>query len=128
LWYFVNSGPTPSLSHSTSPFFVKGFFKIGSHRTFCLGQLQAVILQISASWVARITGVSHWHLVSFFFLNMTWATQLSASSFQDHFPSALFWKGVWAYSTVVVSRVDYGLPFLPSAMAHFTSRVVSYNP
>jgi hypothetical protein len=49
------------LSHSTSPFFFfcEGFFEIGSHGTTCLGWLQTVILLISASWVARITGVSH---------------------------------------------------------------------
>jgi hypothetical protein len=29
--------------------------------TICLGWLQTSILLISASWVARITGVSQWH-------------------------------------------------------------------
>jgi hypothetical protein len=48
------------LSHSTSPFFVMGFFEIGS-QTICLGWLQTVIFLICASLVARITGVSHWH-------------------------------------------------------------------
>jgi hypothetical protein len=45
------------LSHSTSPFifFVIGFFKIGSFQLFAQAGL---ILLISASWVARITGVS----------------------------------------------------------------------
>jgi hypothetical protein len=37
------------LSHSTSPIFVKGFFKIGSCRTICPGLLQTRILLISAS-------------------------------------------------------------------------------
>jgi hypothetical protein len=32
--------------------------------TICWGWLQIVILLISASWVARITGVSHWHPTS----------------------------------------------------------------
>jgi hypothetical protein len=51
-----------TLSHSTSPiFFVKGFL-IGSHGTICLGWLQTAILLISLSWIARITGVSHWRL------------------------------------------------------------------
>jgi hypothetical protein len=53
-----------TLSHSASPFFVKGFFRIGSQeRTISLQWLQRTsILLISASWVARITGVSQWHL------------------------------------------------------------------
>jgi hypothetical protein len=37
------------LSHSTSPIFVKGFFKTGSHELFCPGWLQTAILLISAS-------------------------------------------------------------------------------
>jgi hypothetical protein len=41
------------------PFFVKGFFEIGSRRTMCLGWLGTSILLISASWLARITGMSH---------------------------------------------------------------------
>jgi hypothetical protein len=31
-------------------------------RTICLGWLWTVILLISASWVVRITGMSHWRL------------------------------------------------------------------
>jgi hypothetical protein len=50
-----------TLSRSTSPIFVKFFFKIRSHRPICPGWLQTAILLISASWVARITSVSHWH-------------------------------------------------------------------
>jgi hypothetical protein len=38
-----------TLSHSTSPFVVKGFFEIGSCGTICLGWLRTVILLISAS-------------------------------------------------------------------------------
>jgi hypothetical protein len=29
--------------------------------TICLGWPQTAVLLISASWVARITGMSHWH-------------------------------------------------------------------
>jgi hypothetical protein len=47
-------------SHSTSSIFVLGIFKIVS-QTICLGWLWTVILLLSASWVARITGVSHQH-------------------------------------------------------------------
>jgi hypothetical protein len=52
-FFFVVLG----LEHRASPWatppahlFVIGFFKTGSHKLF-------------ASWVARITGVSHWHLL-----------------------------------------------------------------
>jgi hypothetical protein len=43
------------------PFFLMGFFKIGSHKLFAQGWLQTMILLISVSWVARITGVSYQH-------------------------------------------------------------------
>jgi hypothetical protein len=33
----------------------------GVSQTFCLGLPQIIILLISSSWVARITGLSHWH-------------------------------------------------------------------
>jgi hypothetical protein len=46
------------LSHSTSTFLY--FFNIGSHELLCLGWLWTGILLISASWVARIAGMSHW--------------------------------------------------------------------
>jgi hypothetical protein len=49
-----------TLSHSTS-YFCEGFFEIGSHGTISPGWLWTMILLISASWVARITTVSHWH-------------------------------------------------------------------
>jgi hypothetical protein len=39
---------------------VMGFFEIGScTQTICLDWLGTSILLISASWIARITGVSH---------------------------------------------------------------------
>jgi hypothetical protein len=41
--------------------FVMSFFKIGSHVLFAQGRLPGILL-ISVSWVARITGMSHWHL------------------------------------------------------------------
>jgi hypothetical protein len=50
-----------TLSHSTSPF----LGRVGSCGTTCLGWLWTSILLISASWVARITGASHWHLAFF---------------------------------------------------------------
>jgi hypothetical protein len=50
----LNSGRTP-YQH----FFVKGFFEIGSYGTICPCWLWTTVLLFSASWVGRITGVSH---------------------------------------------------------------------
>jgi hypothetical protein len=50
-----------TLNHSTSspqPFFGEGFFWDRVSQTICPGWLQTMILLISASWVAMITGVS----------------------------------------------------------------------
>jgi hypothetical protein len=56
-YWGLNSGPTPL---ATLPaFFCDGFFQDRVSWTSCPGWLQTVILLISASWVARITGVSH---------------------------------------------------------------------
>jgi hypothetical protein len=52
-----NSGPTP---WATPPaLFVKVSFWDTVSQTICPGWLQTMILQMSASWVARIIGVSH---------------------------------------------------------------------
>jgi hypothetical protein len=40
-------------------------------RTICLGWLWTTILLISASWVASITGVSHWHPASILILMLS---------------------------------------------------------
>jgi hypothetical protein len=40
---------------------VTGIFEIGSHEPFSPGWLQTVNLLISASWVAKLTAVSHQH-------------------------------------------------------------------
>jgi hypothetical protein len=40
---------------------VNVFFKIGSHALFAQGWLQTVIFLVSASWVARIRGMSYDH-------------------------------------------------------------------
>jgi hypothetical protein len=42
------------------PFFCDGFFHDRVSKTICPSWLQTMILLISASWVARITGVRHW--------------------------------------------------------------------
>jgi hypothetical protein len=48
------------LRHSTSPVFGVGYFQDRASWTICPGWLRNAILLISASQVARITGVSHW--------------------------------------------------------------------
>jgi hypothetical protein len=60
------------LSYSTSPFCV-GFFWGRVSWTVCPGWLRTVILLISASWVARITGMSHLTCVlnSFMWIQVT---------------------------------------------------------
>jgi hypothetical protein len=51
------------LSHSSIPFW-NGFFQDRVLWSICWGWLRIAILLISASWVARITGMSHWSQVS----------------------------------------------------------------
>jgi hypothetical protein len=51
-----------TLSHSTSPTFCDRVFWDRVSWTICPGLVWTVILLISASWVAKITGVGHWHL------------------------------------------------------------------
>jgi hypothetical protein len=65
-FFFFFCGPgawTQSLNLEPlhQPYFCEGFFKIGSHRTIYPGWFWTMILLISTSWVARITGVSHRH-------------------------------------------------------------------
>jgi hypothetical protein len=55
----LNSGPIPFVILPT--LFSEKFFQNRVSLTICLGWLQTVILLISAFWVTRITGVSHWH-------------------------------------------------------------------
>jgi hypothetical protein len=57
-------------SHSTSIFLWRVFSRYCG--TICLGCLWTAILLVSASWVARIIGVSHQHpaYVSFCFLHI----------------------------------------------------------
>jgi hypothetical protein len=74
VWYqSLNSGPIP---WATPPaLFVLGIFEIGSHEFICPVWLRTAILLISASWVARITGVSHWCLTSCASCGNEWAME-----------------------------------------------------
>jgi hypothetical protein len=56
----LNSGPSPWAT-LPDPFFCDAIFWDRVSWTICLGWLWTEILRISASWVARITGLSHWH-------------------------------------------------------------------
>jgi hypothetical protein len=82
--------------------------------TICLGWLWHVILLISASWVARITGVSHQYPVTLYFLSHThslfcsgyfgdWVSWTLPGLASNHNPPALSlkWLGLeaWAIST-----------------------------
>jgi hypothetical protein len=61
--------------------FMMGFFQGSVSWTICLGWVQTVILLISASWVARITGVSHKCLAGLFLRLSTMVLK--------------FWLGFW---------------------------------
>jgi hypothetical protein len=50
-------------------FFFFFFFNTGSLELFAVDWLQTVTLLISASWVARITGMSRWCPVPFLFIS-----------------------------------------------------------
>jgi hypothetical protein len=77
-------------SYSASPFNMMRFFKIGSQELLSQAWLWTMILLISASWVARITGVSPWcpawpftsvlifncHFYHFYFLKCFWNSLL----------------------------------------------------
>jgi hypothetical protein len=49
------------LSHTSSPFALV-IVEMGYHELFCLGWSWKAIVLISASQVARIIDLSHWHL------------------------------------------------------------------
>jgi hypothetical protein len=64
LWYWgLNSGPTPWATPLTT--FWDGAFQDKVSWTIFPGWLCTMILLISASWVARIIGVSHWCLAGY---------------------------------------------------------------
>jgi hypothetical protein len=59
-YWGLNSEPTPWAP--PQPFLVMGFFQHRVSGDICLSLLWTTILLMSASWVARITGMSHCHL------------------------------------------------------------------
>jgi hypothetical protein len=62
-----------TLRHSPIPIFCDRVFWDRASQTICPGWFRTVILLIFASWVARMTGVSHWCLeAALFFRYPRW--------------------------------------------------------
>jgi hypothetical protein len=73
-YWDLNSGPTP---WATPPaLFCDGFFQDRVSGTISPGLFQTLYLLISASWLARITGVSHQRLAGRPWKAKTWGTFL----------------------------------------------------
>jgi hypothetical protein len=106
------------LSHSTSPFFVKGFFQDTVSQTICLCWLQTMILLISASRVARIIDMSLW-LPACLFLGCFC------------FYSAFFYGSEWVFSRVGVSGTALSPSYLPQSgdriCFHWVQRLLFQN-
>jgi hypothetical protein len=80
------------------PFFVLGTFKIGSWELFAQADFQMAILLISASWVARITGMSHRCLVGLLFWTKVMHKQILSNLLVKHYIAAWVVDG-WFYDT-----------------------------
>jgi hypothetical protein len=68
-------------------------------QTLCLGWFQTSILLISASWVAGITGVSHWCLASRIEFNLSF---IFHSTLEEVCWYAMLYFGFLSYGAVVV--------------------------
>jgi hypothetical protein len=76
-WFWTQGLHLEPVHH---PFFCGGIFQDRVSQTVCLGWLQIVILLISTSWVARITGMNYWCLAIYFLLTiLSWITYHSIS-------------------------------------------------
>jgi hypothetical protein len=96
------------LSNSASPFYDGLFYQGSSYKLLAWGWLWTVILLISTSWVARITGMSHQRLASHFSLKspliqptsqyriIITATKVSSHHFTYQCKTALGWKCDWS--------------------------------
>jgi hypothetical protein len=104
-----------TLSHSTSPFFVMGFFCGGIFwdrvlQTICLGWLWTVILQISASWVGlQEQPTRAWPLACILFLNcafnILFVFSCSSWSFTPwDFPCS--WLLGWLVRVLITSKLN----------------------
>jgi hypothetical protein len=82
-----------TLSHSTSPL-CEGFFWDRVLQSICPVWLWIMTLVISTSWVARITGVRHWHPVLSLLLTRT---VFSFAKWSSKYYDRLLWK--WNHIT-----------------------------
>jgi hypothetical protein len=88
-------------------FFCDGFFKIGSCELTDPGLLRIMILLISASWIAKITGLNYWHLARPLF--WLWRQRLIKSSnkggqgFPIFCPRELDWLGTMFFRRMIVT-------------------------
>jgi hypothetical protein len=105
-------------------FFCDEFFQERFSKTICLGWLWAVVILISASWVAKIAGVSHWCLA--WILRIM---KLSLISAYIRVPFVPFpWKGsrfdtpVYIYSFCDTIEVILKFSFIP-----FSSHLLILN-
>jgi hypothetical protein len=102
LEFELKASHLPGKCSSTSFFFflLVRFFKIGSCELFAQGWLQITILLIFATWVARITGVSHQCLAAVlgFQLRTLWVSTLSFKS-QPHSFFAFFVFQIKSWAT-----------------------------
>jgi hypothetical protein len=93
LWYWsLNSGPIP---WATPPaLFCEVFFQDKVSQTICPGWLQTAIFLIYASWVARITGMSHWCLATLviFKIGSKFMPQLAWTVILFTLPAQLGWQ------------------------------------
>jgi hypothetical protein len=110
-----------TLSYSISPFiFVMGFFQARVSQTICLGWLWTSIPLISASWVARIAGVSHWHLAHYAYFKVELlicfisAYLFTIHSSRDHF------KNVYC-----VPEVELGIKWIVFNKANKVSTLIN---
>jgi hypothetical protein len=102
-----------TLSHSTSPVLWWVFFKIESRELFCLGWFWTTVLLISASWVARITGVSCWCLAKLYFL--------PPNPFLPKLSSLCF------VHSIVLSAIWYTIIYLLSSYLSFSFLLISHQ-
>jgi hypothetical protein len=107
-----------TLSQSTSPFCIKYFWDRVS-QTICLGWLRTTILLIAASWVARITGVSHQHPAAFCLLKQKLKEQQLL--FLDAHPAGGYWDP-WRAGTLGMresgSHGSQGVSWQRPAISH----------
>jgi hypothetical protein len=85
------------------PYFCEGFFKTASCRTICLDCLWAMILLISASWVARITGIRHKHPALFSKILIQFCSCPSFSAWREKTVLQSYFSVIWCLTLLSYS-------------------------